>query len=146
MQTVEGLLKLKSNRKVHTIPPESTVFEAIEILAEENLGALPVTENGKVIGIVSERDYTRKVILKGRSSKKTHTRDIMTHYVIYVTPEQTVEECMSLMISKYIRHLPVLRNGHLIGIISIGDVVKSVISEKEFVISGLENYICGTRM
>jgi len=146
MQTVEGVLLLKGDHEVHTIPPDSTVFEAIKILAEENLGALPVTEKGKVIGIVSERDYTRKVILKGRSSRDTLTREIMTHHVIYVTSEQTVEACMHLMINKYIRHLPVLKDGDLIGIISIGDVVKSVISEKEFVISELESYISGTPM
>lgn len=142
MVTVADLLKQKKNKFIQTISPDESVYRAIEILAEKNLGALVVTgPDSKVLGIISERDYARKIVLKGKSSKETLVKEIMTTEVIYVVPEQTVDNCMALMINRYIRHLPVLEKNRLLGIISIGDVVKSVIGEQEFRIAELERYI-----
>ncbi|MCH7756806.1 CBS domain-containing protein, partial [Patescibacteria group bacterium] len=116
----------------------------LEIIAEENMGALVVVEDGKVVGIFSEREYARNVILKGKSAKATSVRDLMNNKVCYVRPEQTVSECMALFTEKRIRHLPVLEGGKLIGIVSIGDAVKQYIVDKEFTIKQLENYISGS--
>ncbi|MCB1143275.1 MAG: CBS domain-containing protein [Leptospiraceae bacterium] len=140
---VENLLSSKPANLI-TIGPEASVFDALEIMAEKNIGALLVTEGKKMIGILSERDYARKVILKGKASKDTRVKEIMTSEVISVSTDHIVEECMHIMSSKHIRHLPVLNDGELKGIISIGDVVKAIISEKEFTIKQLENYISGT--
>jgi CBS domain-containing protein len=118
---------------------------ALKMMDEKNIGALVVTQGGSVLGILSERDYARKLVLKGRSSTDSTVHDLMTSSVITVTPEQTMDQCMDLMTSKRIRHLPVVENDKLIGLISIGDVVKAVISEKEFLIKQLENYISGAR-
>ena len=140
MGTVRNILQTKGNA-VYTVSPETSVYEALEDLENNNLGSLVVVENGKLIGIFTERDYARKVILKGRSSKETHVRDIMTERPIFVTPDSTIEACMQLMSSKFIRHLPVLDNDQLIGVISIGDVVRFIITEKDFIIENLEHYI-----
>lgn len=128
---------------VWTIEPSASVYEAISQMADKQIGALLVTENSRVIGIITERDYSRKVVLQGRSSKNTPVSEIMTKQVIFVHPGQPIEECMALMTEKHIRHLPVLDGKRLIGMVSIGDVVKAVISEKDFVIDQLTNYISG---
>ncbi|MHB1685883.1 MAG: CBS domain-containing protein [Ignavibacteriaceae bacterium] len=142
MKTVREILKLKGDY-VLTVSPDSTVFDALKIMSDKQVGALLVIDNGKVVGIMSERDYARKVILQGKFSKDTLVREIMSPEVLYVTIEQSTEDCMALMISKRIRHLPVFENERLAGLISIGDVVKAVIDEKEFMIDQLVNYITG---
>jgi CBS domain-containing protein len=141
MSTVQNILQTKG-KVVYTVSADSCVYEALEALEEKNLGALVVMEkDGTLDGIFTERDYARKVILKGRSSKETAVRDIMTDTLVFVTPDTKIEECMELMTNKFIRHLPVLENGALVGLISIGDVVKYIINEKDFVIENLEHYI-----
>ena len=144
MLTVRQLLGRKGHA-VHTIRPEATVLEALERMAEHDVGALVVVEDGEVVGLVSERDYARKVILKGRFSKDTPVREIMSHPVFSVTSNETVAACMSLMTGRRIRHLPVIENGQLAGIISIGDVVKVIIEDQQFTIEQLETYIHGGR-
>lgn len=143
MSTVRDILNNKHNKEVYTISPNITVFNALNIMAEKNVGALVVTEGKKVIGMFSERDYARKVILRGKSSKELTVAEIMTTNVLFVTPDNTVEECMALMTEKHVRHLPVLENNTLIGLVSIGDVVKQIISDKNFRIKELERYISG---
>jgi CBS domain-containing protein len=125
------------------ISPESTVFDAIQLMAEKNIGALLVTKDGKLLGIVSERDYTRKVAIKGRSSKETKVREILSGHVIHVTPEHSVEECMRLMTEHRVRHLPVLDGEKIAGVISIGDLVNWIISAQSSTIHQLETYITG---
>ena len=142
MKTVERLLEAKGYN-IWSITPDASVYEAVRLMADKAIGALLVLESGKLIGIISERDCTRKVILKERAPKDTLVREIMTSNVITVRPGQTVEECMALVTAKRIRHLPVLAGDQLIGIVSIGDLVKDVISEQEFMIQQLENYIKG---
>lgn len=142
MKIVSQLLQSKGS-DVWSITPEVTVYEALEKMAEKNIGALLVTEKEQVVGIFSERDYARKVALRGRSSRETLVSDVMTSRVIAVTPSQTVDKCMALMTEKRIRHLPVLDDGRLAGIISIGDVVKAIISDQEILINHLEDYITG---
>jgi CBS domain-containing protein len=144
MAFVRQLLENKGGN-VWSISPEATVFEALQIMAEKNCGALVVLEGNTLKGIFSERDYARKVILKGKTSKETPVKEIMTTDVHTVRPDQTIEDCMALMTDKRIRHLPVVEAGKLIGVISIGDVVKAVIYDKEFTIKQLENYITGSR-
>jgi CBS domain-containing protein len=144
MKTVKQILRDKGGN-VLSIEPAATVFDALKLMAEKNVGALLVLEKGKVVGILSERDYARKVILQGKSSLKTPVRDIMTERVMFIRPEQTVEECMALMTEKHIRHLPVLLEDQLVGVVSIGDLVKASIDEKDFMIKQLENYITGSR-
>ena len=140
MKTVRDLLKQKG-REVWSIAPDSTVYDALKLLAEKNIGALLVIDAGRPVGIFSERDYARQVILKGKTSKDTPVREVMTSKVVFVRPEQSIEECMALMTDKRFRHLPILEGGALVGILSIGDVVKAVISEKQFIIEQLESYI-----
>lgn len=140
--TIRQLLDRKG-REVYTIAPGESVFEAIRRMAEKGIGALVVTDGGEPVGIVTERDYARKVILKGRSSKETPVREIMSSPVIFIRPEQTIEEAMAVMTEKKIRHLPVLEDGRLAGIISIGDVVKAIIENQKFVIDQLTSYIHG---
>ncbi|SEW00335.1 CBS domain-containing protein [Chitinophaga sp. YR573] len=141
MDTVRDILQIKGNM-VYTICITCCVYEALEVLEEKNLGALVVVdEGGKLIGIFTERDYARKVVLKGRSSKETLVRDIMTDRPVFVTPDTKIEYCMQLMTNKFIRHLPVIENNDLIGLISIGDILKYVISNKDFIIQNLEHYI-----
>ncbi len=142
MITVRQLLRAKGHDVWH-IAPDASVYDALKLMADKEVGALLVLEGEDLIGIISERDYARKVILKEKSSMDTPVREIMTHEVISVRPEQTIQECMALMTDKRIRHLPVLENDQLIGIISIGDVVKAIISQQEFMIEQLERYIEG---
>src|SRR5919112_1260224 len=140
MGTVRHILEKKGNT-VYSIHPDSSVYDALELLEDKNLGSLVVVENGKLIGIFTERDYARKVILKGRSSQETTVRDIMTDRPIFVNPDTSIDVCMQIMTEKYIRHLPVLRDGELVGLISIGDLVRNIMSEKDYIIHTLEHYI-----
>lgn len=142
MKIVEQLLSVKSS-DIWSIDPDALVFDAITLMAEKGIGALLVVKDQRVVGILSERDYARKVLLKGRSSRQTPVRDIMTADVIFASPEQTVEECMGLMTNKRIRHLPVMAGDRLVGVISIGDLVKAVIADQQETIQQLESYIRG---
>jgi CBS domain-containing protein len=144
MKTVREILSKKGNQ-IWTINQESTVFKALIIMADKSIGALLAVDNkGNPVGVMSERDYARKVILVGKSSKETMVKEIMSSKVIYITPDRSPEECLALMTNKRIRHLPVLDNGKLTGFISIGDVVKAVLDEKEFTIDQLVHYIKDT--
>ena len=145
MKSVANILKSKPEQIVHIITPAASVFDAVKLMAEKSIGALLVMEGEKVVGIITERDYARKIILMERLSKETPVRDIMTSPVMYVRPDQTSEECMVLMTENRLRHLPVMDSGKLIGLISIGDLVKDVISEQKFIIQQLEHYIAGDR-
>jgi len=140
MKAVRDILEIKG-REVWSIGPRESVFDALKLMAEKGIGALVVLEAGKVVGIISERDYARKVILHGRSSPTTLVSEIMTARVVYAQPQQSIDECMAIMTEKRIRHLPVMENGVLIGVISIGDLVKSIIAEQRFIIEQLERYI-----
>jgi CBS domain-containing protein len=140
MKTIKEILQGKPQRLL-SISPQATVLDALKMMADHEVGALVVLDGERLTGIFSERDYARKVILQGKASKDTAVAEIMTHKVVCVKPEQTVEECMALMTDKRIRHLPVLEDKKVIGVISIGDVVKEVISEQRFVIEQLEQYI-----
>ncbi len=144
MKTVREIL-LKKGNQVWTVSPDTTVFTALQLMAEKNTGALLVMKDDKVVGIMSERDYARKVALLGKFSKDILVQEIMSSTIFYVEPSFSTEECMALMIDKRVRHLPVIEKEKLEGIISIGDVVKAVIDEKEFLISQLEHYIKGER-
>ncbi|RMR35903.1 CBS domain protein [Pseudomonas syringae pv. coriandricola] len=145
MKTVAQLLKLKDlpNQHVHTIGPNQMVLDALRLMADKNIGALPVVENGTVVGVVSERDYARKVVLKGRSSVGTPVSEIMSSKVITVDSQQTVETCMGIMTDSHLRHLPVVEDGQLLGLLSIGDLVKEAIAEQASLIQQLEQYIRG---
>jgi CBS domain-containing protein len=142
MKLVKQLLDHKGH-DLWLIEPECSVLSAIELMADKEVGALPVVENGKLIGILSERDYARKVILKGRSSESTPVKSIMTTQVICTNPEQTAQQCMAVMTEKRFRHLPVVDDGRLVGIVSIGDLVRAIIAEQQFTIEQLESYING---
>ncbi len=143
MKTVKQLLDVKGHA-VWTIGPDASVYEALKLMADKDVGALLVLEAGKLAGIISERDYARKVILKGKFSKDTPVHEIMTTRLVYVRPEQTLQECMALMTDQHIRHLPVLAGEELVGLVSIGDLVKAIISEQEFLIQNLQDYIMGS--
>lgn len=138
--TVQQVLDRKTHRLL-SISPDASVFDALTLMAEHNVGSLIVLDGERLCGIFSERDYARQIILLGKSSKETLVRDIMTHKVLCVRPEQTVDQCMALMTGKRVRHLPVLDHKKVIGVISIGDVVEVVISEQRQVIEQLEHYI-----
>jgi CBS domain-containing protein len=140
MKTVRDLLRDKG-RNVFSVTPTDSVYDAIKMMAEKGIGALVVLEAGKVAGIVSERDYARKVILQGKHSRSTAVGEIMTTKVVCVAPDRSVEECMALMTDKRIRHLPVLEQNRLVGVVSIGDVVRADISDKQFLIEQLVQYI-----
>ncbi len=140
--TIGAVLSQKGTN-VWSISPDATVFDAIEMMSEKNIGALPVVEGSRLVGIVSERDYTRKVALKGKASKQTLVREIMFTPVIPATPDHTVEDCLRLMTENRVRHLPVMDGDRMIGIVSIGDLVNWTISEQTATISHLESYIAG---
>ena len=142
MGNVRDILKAKNHPSI-TITPRITVYEAFKMMVENNIGALLVIEENKLVGIFTERDYARKVILLGKTSKDTLISEIMSTNLINVTPDNSMEDCMQLMTNKFIRHLPVLENDELIGIVSIGDVVKYIINEQKFIIEHLEHYIKG---
>ncbi|MCX7782580.1 MAG: CBS domain-containing protein [Meiothermus sp.] len=142
--TVRQLLQAKGNM-VHAIPADVTVFEALERMASYDVGALMVMNGNQLVGIFSERDYARKIILMGRISKDTLVGEVMTDDLITITPDATVADCMNLMTGNRIRHLPVVEDGRLVGVISIGDVVKAIMTQQEFMIAELESYITGSR-
>ena len=144
MTTVRHLLARKGG-EIWSIGPGDTVFDAIKKMADKNVGSLVVMEDGRLVGIITERHYARDVVLKGRASPKTRVREIMEPNVVYVRPDHTVDQCMALMTSKMVRHLPVIEDENLLGIVSIGDLVKSIIRDQKFVIEQLEHYISGTR-
>ncbi|MEX2481830.1 MAG: CBS domain-containing protein [Gammaproteobacteria bacterium] len=142
MQSIRQLLDTKGHQ-VWSVNAETTVYDALRLMAAKEIGALLVMQNGHIAGIVSERDYARKIILEGKSSLTTPVAEIMTREVLHTNPSQSVNDAMALMTDKRVRHLPVLENGRLLGIISIGDLVKTIIAEQEFVIGQLESYIAG---
>jgi len=140
MKTINHLLQGKGN-EVWSVSPEASVLDAMRLMAEKEIGALLVMEDAELVGVISERDYARQVILKGRASSDTPVRQIMTSRVVYVSPAQTVEECLALMTDKRVRHLPVMESDAVVGVLSIGDLVKAVIAEQQFTIQQLERYI-----
>jgi CBS domain-containing protein len=144
MTTVRSILQAKGNQVI-SVSPDTRVSTALELMAEKNIGALVVVKDGALTGIFSERDFARKTVSNGRAALDSTVKELMTSIVFTVTPEQSIEECMAAMTAKRIRHLPVLENQRLIGVISIGDVVKAVISDQEHLIQHLENYITGAR-
>ena len=142
MKTLKQLLASRT-RPLAVVTPNDTVYHALSVMAQHEVGALLVLEGEQLVGIFSERDYARKIILQGKSSKETLVKEIMSDRVAYVTPSATLEECMALMTDRRLRHLPVVDGGNLIGLVSIGDLVKDIISEQEFIIHQLEHYIAG---
>ena len=143
MATVRQILEEKGY-KIHSVSPDSLVYDAIKLMSELGIGALLVMEKDKLAGIFSERDYTRKIVLQDRSSKSTKVREIMTQKVFYMTPDQSIEDCMATMTRYHFRHLPVVENGKPIGMLSVMDVMGCMLSDKEFIINQLEGYISGT--
>lgn len=144
MRSVRDILREKGSH-IYSITPEATIYEALEVMADKNVGALLVMAGDAAVGIISERDYARKIVLKGRLSRETAVHDIMVTDIVCIGPEADVERCMQLMTHNRVRHLPVLENGRLIGIISIGDIVKAIIEHKEEIIEQLKDYISGKR-
>ncbi len=145
MTAVAKILQSKADATVHTIAPTASVFDALQRMADKGIGALLVTEGEAIVGIVTERDYARKIALLGRTSAATLVRDVMTTSVMFVRSSQTSEQCMQIMTGNRLRHLPVVDEGKLVGMISIGDLVKDIISEQKFIIEQLEQYITGSR-
>tara|TARA_B100000315_G_scaffold178338_1_gene166997 strand:+ start:34 stop:468 length:435 start_codon:yes stop_codon:yes gene_type:complete len=143
MTTIAQLLKTKGDQ-IWSVKPKKTIFKALEIMSEKEIGALLVMEDGKLTGIFSERDYARKVILKGKSSKETPVGELMTKKVFYIDSQKTINDCMAMMTAKRIRHVPVIEDNQVMGIVTIGDVVNQIISEQEVTINHLENYITGS--
>lgn len=141
MTTVKNILKAKGNR-IYAVPPTATVLESLKLMADKGIGALLVMDGDFLVGIFSERDYARRGILQGRQ-QDAPVQDMMTPMVYYVRPEQSIQDCMALMSARHIRHLPVIENNRVVGVISIGDVVKAIIEDQQHTISGLENYIMG---
>jgi len=142
MTTVRDVLDRKG-RQIYSVNPGDSVYRALEIMSDHRIGALMVVEDGKLVGVVSERDYARKIALKGKSSRDTHVADIMTRNVYCIRPGARIEDCMALMTEKSVRHLPVMEEDGLDGVISIGDVVKATITHQEFIIDQLEHFISG---
>jgi len=145
VKTVAEILREKANQSVVTVSPDASVFEAVRIMAERSIGAVVVVQGDEVLGMLTERDYARKIVLQDRSSRTTKVRDIMTDSVYYVGRAYTREHCMAMMTERHFRHLPVIEDGKLIGLLSIGDLVKDVMSEQKFIIHELERYITGER-
>jgi CBS domain-containing protein len=143
MTSVAGILKSKHDQTVHCIGPNASVYDAVKLMAEKNVGALVVMQGDRIIGMITERDYARKIVLLARSSKETPLHEVMSSPVMYVRPDQTSEQCMALMTENRLRHLPVVVDGKLVGLVSIGDLVKDIISEQQFIIDQLEHYISG---
>ncbi len=143
MMTIDELLRTKEIKEVWSVAPNTAVYEALQEMAKKDIGAVLVVERDELVGIFSERDYARKIILKGKSSLDTPVREVMTAEIVTITPEYTVEQCMTLMTDHHIRHLPVLQKGRLVGLVSIGDIVKAIITGQAKVINSLENYIIG---
>ena len=142
MGKVRDILKQKGTA-IFSVKPAITVYEALEVMVEKNIGALLVTDQGKFLGIFTERDYARKVILKGKTSKETTIREVMSENPVTVTPDSSIDDCMKIMSAKFIRYIPVLHNAELVGMVSIGDVVKFIIDEQRYIIEDLEHYITG---
>lgn len=140
MKNCRELLEQKGNA-IWSAKPDDTVFSTLQLMADKGIGAVLVFEGERLVGMFSERDYARQVVLKGKTSRDTPVRDVMTTRVTYVRPDQTVDDCMALMTDKRVRHLPVIDGEQVLGVLSIGDIVKAVISEKQFIIEQLENYI-----
>lgn len=145
MKTAACILKSKAIRTVHTITPEASVFDAVKLMADKDIGALVVMAGSRVVGLITERDYARKIALMSRLSRDTPVHEIMTSEALCVRPERTSDECMALMTENRVRHLPVMEGDKLLGLISIGDLVKDIISEQQFIIEQLEHYITGDR-
>ncbi|MDD0842459.1 CBS domain-containing protein [Pseudomonas sp. Gutcm_11s] len=143
MKTVAQMLGSKTQQNVHTVAAEASMLEALQLMAEHNVGALPVIEQGRLVGIVSERDYARKGVLQGRSSIGTAVREVMSVPVVTVEPRQSIRECMSLMTDGHLRHLPVVEGERLLGLLSIGDLIKETLAEQDGLIQHLEQYIRG---
>ncbi|HRL99514.1 MAG TPA: CBS domain-containing protein [Acidovorax sp.] len=143
MTAVAKILQSKPDATAYTIAPSASVLDALTLMADKGIGALLATEGEAIVGIFTERDYARKIALMGRTSAVTQVKDVMTSAVLFVRPDQSSEQCMQLMSSNRLRHLPVLDNGKLVGMISIGDLVKDIISEQKFIIEQLEQYITG---
>ena len=142
MATVKQILERKGY-DIWSVSPQTTVYEALQQMSEKNVGALLVLENDVLVGVFSERDYARKLILKGKASKDTLVHELMTSDVFYIEPHREIEDCLALMTDKHIRHLPVLENDRLIGIVTIGDIGKQIISDQQFLIEQLEKYVSG---
>lgn len=141
MKTVQRILDEKGH-DIFSVSPDTLVYDALKLMRDKDIGALLVLNSGKLVGIFSERDYARKVILQGKSSLKTLISEIMTHHVIYATPEHTNEQCMALMVARHVRHLPIMdKDEQLVGLISMGDLVRSIINEQKDTIKQLEQYI-----
>jgi CBS domain-containing protein len=145
MKYVANILKSKADPGVYAIAPTASMFEALQLMAEKNIGSLIVKDGEAIVGIVTERDYARKIVLLGRTSPQTRVREVMSSSVMFVSPHHTTEQCMALMTENRLRHLPVMEDGKLLGIVSIGDLVKDIISEQQFIIEQLEHYITGER-
>lgn len=145
MTTAADILRSKKDQSVYTIAPTASVYDALVMMSDKRVGALLVMEDDEVVGIITERDYARKIALMSRLSKETDVSEIMTSAVMYVSPSQTSEECMALMTENRLRHLPVMEGERLLGMVSIGDLVKGIISEQKFIIEQLEHYITGVR-
>lgn len=143
MKSVASVLRSKASWTVHSIAPDASVYEAVKLMSDASIGALLVMEGERLVGIVTERDYARKVVLQGRSSRESAVRSIMSSPVLCVGPNQTNEECMCLMTEKRLRHLPVLEGDRVVGLLSIGDLVKDIISEQQFIIEQMTHYIGG---
>jgi CBS domain-containing protein len=142
MKTIRQILASKS-RPLITVGPDAAVFQALQVMADHDVGSVLVLDADKLVGIFTERDYARKVILRGKASKDIRVREIMSDKVLYVTPERTVDECMAIMTEMHFRHLPVIDDDKVVGIVSIGDVVKETISQQQFIIEQMEKYITG---
>jgi CBS domain-containing protein len=143
METARDILRVKGYN-VWSVAPDTTVLEALELMAAKNVGAVLVLEDDRLVGIMSERDYARKVILLGKTSKDTRVSEIMTSRVLYVSADQTIQECLALMTEKRIRHLPVMEGDRVIGVVSIGDVGRAIIADQQFMLDQLEHYITGS--